>query len=68
MCKKAISIIVLPHTCTAEQFYIGFSKVYKCSALSIAIRELLVLEDTLADISGSITPSGPVGTAVNCNH
>lgn len=66
MCKKAISILVLTHTCTAEQFYIGYSKAYKCSALSIAIRELSVLEDTLAAIS--ITPSGPIGTAVNCNH
>lgn len=66
MCKKAISMTVLPYTCTTGQMNIGYTKVYTCSALSIAIRESSVREDTLA--VSLVTPNGPVVTGVNCSH
>lgn len=57
---------VLPYTCTTGQVNIGYTKVYKYSALSIAIRESSVRGDTFA--ASSVTPNGPVGTGVICDH
>lgn len=54
------------YTCTTGQVNIGYTKVYKCSALSIAISEPSVRGDTLA--VSSVTPNGPVGTGVNSIH